>query len=1054
MMRAELRREPLAPESQLAVALSVATRIEAELVRAVRLAVLPHLDVGAESDFWFSAWVGARQPQVVALRPDLLDLLRDRLTSVFTPVALERLRSVITRLHHNLSPALALEEDVTWHACTGGPEGVEKACALLRRASKAIAVELRDGVAGWVVDAMTRLPEEVLQSTDGWHLVLNARRLRSDDITAEPANVGDPRVIEDILIPVAHGTKDTTMRRCIGVRWQNGKLVVGEGSEGAVTIRLPHHVPPLVELLEHGSTTASWHSVEQTLVHQPRQQGPIRLRTLDGRVFEIPDAVGDSVHASPVLVEVEGALGDPARFWLQPVRFANDTRARNGQPVALLMKVLDTIPVDPNALARLHRWLDQEAVCAVRLLHGWTEEQRVRLATQIATEGERAGWHVFRGRQDPAAATWLRSDKPVPGTRGILLVVDHADSWHPQHLRGMLAALLDGSAPTRVLLLSVNAGPWWQALTRSLADSSVDWAVQQLSAERPPRRGNELFARAVDVVAETISVDLTAVKVSRGAFTWLLEDDVELVAVAAALETMSRKATKAHAAAAKVVLRYEHLYRVRKEPELCAQVAALTFLATLLRPLHLGHARELCIHFGLIEPDGWRPLLAAYERLYALDQEALDPLGGCQLADELLAGVLLDRDDGLGVDPDWAHRIVSSIASFPVEARDAAPRVMYALAHAATRFTQIATCYLYPLIADHPELLIAAGTPAITTVIRIQHAPTELLQLISDALPEPQHRDVHLDPAVAELETALVSHLLGQGRPGPDRDAPLHLRLSRSQARAGLTERALTSAQQASREYRRLVASEPRVHTSALCESLILESELLGELGLQSQALKAAEDAERQLRRHQLRMMDRPGANLGSALANLGRQRARAGNAPTALADVTQAVGILRGLARAQSAEYLPELAEALVNQSDRAAEAGDSTLALSAARQALELTAQLTATNYWAHVHRHAAAHRCLAARMISDEDALPYTTEAVALYRQAAQASPERFELPLAAALVQHAQVARKLGREDALVAVEEAIGTYERRAQTGHADDLAFALTLRDRWEGGSA
>lgn len=1044
-LRAELAREQPRPDVQLAVALSTATRIEAELVREIRLAVLPHLDVGAESDFWFSEWVGARQRQVVALRADLLDLLRARL-GMFDEPTLATLREAVERVHVNLSPALALEEEVTWLACTGGRTGLEKARTLLRSASKAMTVELRDGVAGWVIDAMSRLPAKVLHSNDGWHLVLNARKLRSDDISAEPKGM-DRKVIEEILIPVAHGGADTAMRRVIGVRWDDGELVLGEGVEGGITIKLPHHVPPLVELVDNGSERSSWLSLKKIRRYRPKQPGGVRLRTLDGRVFEIPEAIGGAVHASPVLVQAEGAHGEPARFWLQPVRFETGGRARAGQPVALLMKVLDTIPVDPKALTRLHEWLAQGTRSAVRLLHGWTEEHRIRLATQIAAESEQRGWHVYRGRQDPAAAQWLRMDKPQPGDSGVLLVVDRADSWHPQHLLGMLSALLEGAAPTRVLLLSPDAGHWWNAITRSLIESDVDLGVQKLVPEHPHRVSADLFAAIVDVVAEAAGEDLSWLR-DRGR---VRNEDEELTAVAAALDVL--KGPTGKNGAAKVVLRHEHLYREQREPAHAAQLAALVLLATLLRPLHVGVARELSIHFGLIgSEDEWRPLLAAYERLYPLDQDALDPLGRCQLSDHLLAGVLVDRDADLGVDPGWALGLVRSIATatFPAEdpeVAEAESHAMTALGHAATRFTKLATDHLNPVVRARPHLLAAAGASAIMSVI--EHADTDLLDAISQALRD--ERDVRLAPAIAELENLLAKHRLRQPGAGPGRDAPLYLRLAHSQARAGLPEAALSSAERATTEYRRLVPIEPRVHTASLCEALILQSELLGELGFPVQALTVAEDAEGRLRKLQLRQWARPNANLGSALANLGRQKARAGNAPNALQDVLQAVRILRSLAASQSAEYSPELAEALTNLAERAAEAQSFDVARQAAEEAVELSGELYRKNKWAHIHRHAAARACLAA-LLSPEDALPQVEQALELYRRAAQASSERFEPLLAATLVHYAKVARHCGQPaGAADAVTEAIALWERRERPA---ELADAVALRDLWASGSA
>ncbi|MGW6445244.1 hypothetical protein [Lentzea sp. NPDC055074] len=1012
-LREELARPRHRPDVQLAVALSLATRIEAELVRAVRLAVLPHLDVGAESDFWFSDWVGARQPQVVALRPNLLCMLREQLDRFERPV-LETLRAVITEIHRNLSPVLALEEEATWLACTGGEDGLATACALLRRASRAMRVDGREGVAGWVVDAMRRLPQEVLQSTDGWHLVLNARKLRAADITAQPSEMTD-QVIDEILRPVAHDVGEDDLRRTVGVRWDDGRLVLGDGVQGGATIKLPHHVPPYVWLAERGHDRGEWRDLSRWSHFDPGGPGAVWLRTLDGRVFEVPEAVGNTVEASPVLVELDGARGEAARFWLQPVRFGTSTADRASQPVALLTKVLDSIPVDRSSLAALHTWLTQDGRSAVRLLHGELEEQRVRLAKQLASEAEREGWQVYRGRQDPAAAHWLSDEKPRAGRSGILLVVDRAESWRPEHLRGMLAALLDGTVQTRVLLLSLDAGAWWTAIARTFTASEVDWREQRLVPAREAAPDPDL---AVDALGA--------------------EGDV-----AAALSTMARR--DGDPRAAKVLLREEHLYRANQESALSEQLAALVFLATLLRPLHVGSARTLCVQLGLIaSADGWLPLLAAYERLYPFDHESLDPLGPCQLADHLLGAVLAEGDGGFGVDPVWARELLTSIAESRFPDRAVAPRSVEALGHAAARYPQLAVRFLNPLVRRRPELVMDAGPTAIMLVV--PNADVELLEVLSSAAPPAAQRQVHLDPAIAAVEQLLVKRLLLKGDRSPARDAPLHLRLARSEFRAGKPEMALASAERAAADYRRLRASDSRQYTTGLCESLILQSVLLGELSEPVRALRLAQDAESMLSRMQLREWERPDANLGTALANLGRQKARSGHA-NALADVTQAVRILRGLAAAQPFQYEPELAEVLVNQSERAAEAGRDDLALTAAQEAVDLAARLYEANEWAHVHRRAAAHSCLAARL-PVSSALKHATQAVDLYRKAVQAAPARFEPDLANALFTCARLQSE--PEDALPALEEAIMLFDRHERP----EYRAAVALRDQWEDGSA
>ena len=65
---------------ELATLLSTAVRIEPQLIRLARLTLLPHLDVGAEADLWFSSWVAFHETDAIMLRADVINDLRLRLT--------------------------------------------------------------------------------------------------------------------------------------------------------------------------------------------------------------------------------------------------------------------------------------------------------------------------------------------------------------------------------------------------------------------------------------------------------------------------------------------------------------------------------------------------------------------------------------------------------------------------------------------------------------------------------------------------------------------------------------------------------------------------------------------------------------------------------------------------------------------------------------------------------------------------------------------------------------------------------------------------------------
>jgi tetratricopeptide (TPR) repeat protein len=229
---------------RLASGLSVATRIEPELMRSMRLAVFPEIDVGAESDLWFSDWVGMRNPGGIVFVPQVLPLLRAGLRRMLSdapnPTRLaDSVWEVISRAHQNLSPALFLEEHVTWLAVTGG--GSTEVEEELRQALVALASEGRTGIAGWLADAWRRFPPEVLATTTAWQL---------GTVAARYANFGPPPTapssveVADIAA-VAHALGDVPLPL---LRKRSAMLMGELSGPGVAAILVPDTDPVIVEV--------------------------------------------------------------------------------------------------------------------------------------------------------------------------------------------------------------------------------------------------------------------------------------------------------------------------------------------------------------------------------------------------------------------------------------------------------------------------------------------------------------------------------------------------------------------------------------------------------------------------------------------------------------------------------------------------------------------------------------------------------------------------------------------------------------------------------------
>lgn len=271
---------------ELATLLSLSSRIEPELLRAVRLAAAPQLHAGAEGDLWFSPLVASRGPDGITFHPEVTEVLRRRLRDRVKRETVEQAWRVTQRLHRDLSPALALEEKVAWHAIVDASASTQAIEDELSRALVALIEEARPGVARWVAQAWPRLPAEARRTRIAWQLkeaaapYLGAYRIRADE-TPEKLDEVDLRAtverLPDVRMPV----------RRVGRLIQLGRVK----PDRAVAIRVPDTDPRLIELrwteADRGHTELVQVQPGST-AHHPVGFGPVELRTLRGALYQLP----------------------------------------------------------------------------------------------------------------------------------------------------------------------------------------------------------------------------------------------------------------------------------------------------------------------------------------------------------------------------------------------------------------------------------------------------------------------------------------------------------------------------------------------------------------------------------------------------------------------------------------------------------------------------------------------------------------------------------------------------------------------------------------------
>lgn len=157
----------------LAVLVCIASRIEPELLRAVRLRMLTTADASAEADLWLSPLMRTRGALFAVMRTDVAGLLRERLRA--DPDRLKEAVRIVADVHGDTPPALLLEEEITWRSLAdpADPEIAQRFASV----SAALNDRGRMGLARWAARALPELPAAARDSPAAWDVNLKASTL-------------------------------------------------------------------------------------------------------------------------------------------------------------------------------------------------------------------------------------------------------------------------------------------------------------------------------------------------------------------------------------------------------------------------------------------------------------------------------------------------------------------------------------------------------------------------------------------------------------------------------------------------------------------------------------------------------------------------------------------------------------------------------------------------------------------------------------------------------------------------------------------------------------
>ncbi|MFB7360224.1 ATP-binding protein [Streptomyces gardneri] len=284
----------------LAVALSTATRIEPALLRAIRVEVRPELSVAAESGLWFGSWSVRSSGRYMALHRELLSPLRELLCEELSQsqenAPLREAGQVIFRIHEHLSPALALEERVTWAAvCADAGLGLQEADAdidrLLERALRA-AVQVpgrQERLRRWFAGAWQRFPERVRQTPTALELfgILGVDEFAGGRTGGSVGQGAHLDGVDDVIVAVRH---------------DGPRLTIGDPVWPAEGVLVPDTQPRVLEVADSAD---GWERAQKVRVPRGGQLSllvshvPVYVRTARGVVYEVGARGASDVLAYP-----------------------------------------------------------------------------------------------------------------------------------------------------------------------------------------------------------------------------------------------------------------------------------------------------------------------------------------------------------------------------------------------------------------------------------------------------------------------------------------------------------------------------------------------------------------------------------------------------------------------------------------------------------------------------------------------------------------------------------------------------------------------------------
>jgi hypothetical protein len=730
-------------------------------------------------------------------------------------------------------------------------------------------------------------------------------------------------------------------------------------------------------------------------------------------------------------------------------------------------------------LADLREWRDGATRLAVQWIHGPGGQGKTRLSDQLAAESAAAGWRVV------TASNGAEADRTEPGgqdlrldgTPGLLVIVDYADRWPLTNLTWLFknAMLHHPGIVTRVLLMARTADGW--PAVRAILDAHQAGTSAQFLDAPPLDTGaradmysaaSSSFAAVYELSGDP-SIDPPVRLDDPESGLTLALHMAALVAVDAF--ATGRRPARDMAGLTIYLLDREHLHwarlyndgisvsgerRYRTSPEVMNRVV---YTAALTGTVPRAAGQLTLERLRISEPgQALDDHAVSYPTADLHDGSVLEPLYPDRLAEDFLALTLPGHQAEYPAQP-WAAATAADLLTRDGDEKNPAAwtsRALTFLASAASRWPHLGPGYLYPLLLKDPQLVIDAGSAAMTALATLPGIDPAVLDAIETCFPG--HRHVDLDPGIAAVASRAAEFRLAAAS-DPGSRARIHGELGLLLANAGLDEQALAATQQAADILRLLAQDDPVTFTLDFTAALSNLGLDLFRLGRSEEAVAATQKAVATYRRLAQVTPAEFTPLLARTLSNLGVQLSRTGRKEEALRAGREAAEVWSQLGPDDKSGHEASIASSLLNLGARLSEAGQPLEALAPAQEATAEYRKLTQVNQAAYAPQLAKALDNLGG-LLSDtgrrEEAMAPTQEAVAEYRRLAQANPDAFTGELARSLSNLGNRLSLLGRfDEAVPPALEAVDVFRKLARdipAAYEPSLALALSNLGIWLAG--